>query len=623
MHINRRNKQERSVPVTRNVFCRLAIFAVILISVCTADALSSSARGDDALTSIELGKVKVGGEIGRRIDVTINNNLLKIDTKKDFLASFRDRQARSGYIALGKLIDAAVRFAAYSQDEKMLAMKNHLIEETIKTQGPDGYIGRMKDSARMNRLWDIHEMSYIIFGLAADHHYFGEERSLEAARRLADYIIKQWATLPDNWDQQTRVATHVSVTGLERAMLALHRETGDKRYLDFCVKQRALPEWDLGIVIGRRVPIEGHMYAYFTRSVAQLELYRLQPDEKLLRPSKRAVRFLTEEDGMVITGSAGLVEIWTDDQDGRGQLGETCSTAYQIRDYDNLLRLEGDSRYGDLLERTIYNGLFGAQSPDGRKLRYFTPLEGNRIYFNKDTYCCPNNYRRIISMLPTMVYYRAGAGLAVNLYTASEADLTLGDNVPVKVRQETDFPTSGHVTLHVDPSKPAKFPVKLRIPRWCQEATVTVNGKPWKSPAVAGEFLTVEREWKAGDQITMEMPMPLRLVLGRKHQAGRAAVMRGPMVFCLNPEGIKALRNRDAADIGGLVINPDTLKLLPDKDCVRPDGVACSVKASKNRLLLKLTEFPDPNGTVVYFRLPDLSKAVPDELLSGKATKHD
>ena len=213
--------------------------------------------------------------------------------------------------------------------------------------------------------------------------------------------------------------------------------------------------------------------------------------------------------------------------------------------------------------------------------------------------------------------------MAVNLYTASEADLTLGDNVPVKVRQETDFPTSGHVVLHVDPSKPAKFPVKLRIPRWCQEATVTVNGKPWKSPAVAGEFLTVEREWKAGDQITMEMPMPLRLVLGRKHQAGRAAVMRGPMVFCLNPEGIKALRNRDAADIGGLVINPDTLKLLPDKDCVRPDGVACSVKASKNRLLLKLTEFPDPNGTVVYFRLPDLSKAVPDELLSGKATKHD
>ena len=605
------------------VFRTLAVLAITQISLCMA--------GDDALSPIELGKVKVGGEIGRRIDATINNNLLKLDVEKDFITPFRAKNARSGYIGLGKLIDAAVRFAAYSEDEKVLALKNRLVEETIATQQPDGYIGRMAAPARMWSMWDVHEMGYIVLGLTADYHYFGEKRSLEAARRLADYILQRWATMPNDWDRQTGIATHVLLTGLEGAMLALHRETGDRRYLDFCVQQRALPEWDLGIVIGRRRLIEGHVYAYLARCLAQLELHRLQPDEKLLRPTRRAMRFMTAEDGMTIAGGAGVWEIWTDDQDGRGALGETCATAYQLRVFDNLLRLEGDPRYGDLMERTILNALFAAQSPDGRRIRYYTPLEGDRVYFRKDTYCCPCNYRRIVADLPTMVYYRSGTGLAVNLYTASEATVELDGDVSLKIRQETDYPASGRVVIHLDPSKPAEFPVQLRIPRWCRGVTVAVNGKRWTSPVVAGEFLTIEREWNAGDRITLEMPMPWRLVLGRKRQSGRAAVMRGPVVFCFNPEGNESLRDRDAADLGVIVIDPDSLKLQPGDDHIRPGGVACSVRACNEgfavgvsgNLSLRLTEFPDPRGKVVYFRLPDPSKAVPDELISGVGSKTD
>jgi len=100
----------------------------------------------------------------------------------------------------------------------------------------------------------------------------------------------------------------------------------------------------MGIVIGRRPLIEGHVYAYMARALAQLELYRIQPQPSLLVPAHRAVDFLTRADGLSITGAAGQLEIWTDDQDGRGDLGETCATAYQLRVYDNLLRLEGDPR---------------------------------------------------------------------------------------------------------------------------------------------------------------------------------------------------------------------------------------------------------------------------------------
>ncbi len=178
------------------------------------------------------------------------------------------------------------------------------------------------------------------------------------------------------------------------------------------------------------------------------------------------------------------------------------------------MRLEGNPRYADLIERTIYNALFAAQSSDGRHIRYYTPLEGNREYFPADTYCCPCNYRRIVADLPAMVYYRSGTGLAVSLYAPSEATIALEGGVSLQVRQETDYPSSGRVVLRLDPSRPAKFPLQLRIPRWCQKATATVNGQPWQKPIIPGKFLCLERQWTAGDRVTLDLPMTWRLVAG-------------------------------------------------------------------------------------------------------------
>ena len=324
----------------------------------------------------------------------------------------------------------------------------------------------------------------------------------------------------------------------------------------------------------------------------------------------------------------GQWEIWTDDQDGRTALGETCATAYQVRLYDNLLRLQGNPLFGDLMERTIFNTLFAAQSPDGRRIRYFTPLEGNRAYYPVDTYCCPCNYRRIVAELPMMVYYRSDSGLAVNLYTPSEATVNLGDGVSLKVRQETEYPNSGRVVLHLDPSKPAKFPLQLRIPRWCVKAAAAVNGQPLRQSIAPGTFLVYRSAWNTGDQVTLDMPMVWRLVLGRKRQSGRAAVMRGPLVFCLNPTQNDAIKDCDAADLTSIILDPASLRELPADGAVRPGGMACQVRAGtpgfemgcRGNLALKLTEFPDPQGKSVYFRLPDLSVAVPDELAGVMGT---
>jgi len=616
-----------------NAIIRVAVLAPMMLALAWSSGVESRpAKAADALVPLDLRQVKVGGEIGRRIDMTVRNNMLKLDVEKDFLAFYRTKTDRRGYTGLGKLIDAAVRFAAYTKDEQAIALKKQLVEGTIGAQAPDGYIGLSPPSNRMWGIWDVHDVNYIIYGLTSDYRYFGEKRSLEAARKAMDYIIQRWSAMPADWSRQNHIANHVHLTGLERTLLTLYGETGDRRYLDFCTQQRALPEWDLGIVIGRRNLIEGHVYAYLTRCLAQLELYRLQPDERLLRPTRRAVDFLNAQDGVSITGAAGQWEIWTDDQDGRMALGETCATAYELRVYDSLLRLEGKPRYGDLMERIVYNTLFGAQSSDGRQIRYYTPLEGNREYFSIDAYCCPCNFRRIIAELPTLVYYQSRDGLAVNLYSASATTINLAGGVSLKVRQETDYPTSGHVAIRLDPARPAKFALRLRIPRWCHEATATVNEQRWEKPIASGDFLSIERQWKAGDRVTLELPMTWRLVLGRKRQSGRAAVMRGPVVFCLNPAQNQRLQKRDAADLGAtLVIDPRSLKDSSGGEVVRPGGMACQVSAwydtmeigIPSNMSLKLTEFPDPQGKLVYFRLPDLRAAAPDELsdLPGSGRK--
>lgn len=110
---------------------------------------------------IDITEVKAGGEIGRRIDITIDNNLLVLDAGKDFLKPFQERKSESGYIGLGKLIDSMVRLAAHTRNEKLIALKDHVIKETLKTQERDGYIGIMAPGKHLWVLWDIHEMNYV------------------------------------------------------------------------------------------------------------------------------------------------------------------------------------------------------------------------------------------------------------------------------------------------------------------------------------------------------------------------------------------------------------------------------------------------------------------------------
>ena len=578
---------------------------LIAALMCCLVAASSVGAPADRDARISPRNIEIGGEIGRRIDVTVQNNLLKIDVDGDFLRPFRERTEQS-FVGLGMLIDSTVRLAAYTGSDEVIELKKHLVRETIATQEDSGYVGIYRPENRIRKLWDVHETAYIARGLTADYRLFNNERSLQAAKDLMDYVLRKWSANPDMLDPGLTV--FMAVTGLEETLLEMYKVTGKERYLDFVVDFRELPQWDYPIVLGRWGDLGGHAYAYLHRCLAQLRLHEIRPDEGLLERSHNLMDFLRRGEGLLITGEVSKHECWTNNQDGSEGLGETCSTAYLLRFYDQLLRMKTDSLYGDLMERTIYNGLFAAQSPDGRKIRYHTPFDGERKYFGKDTYCCPNNYRRIISELPRMVYYRLDGGIAVNLYARSKADIELESGQEVTIRQETDYPNSGEVRITVDPSEPASFPLMLRIPRWGSEASVDMNADGVGADVRGGQFFRLRREWSPGDTVTLRMDMPLRLVRGREAQAGQVAVMRGPQVFCLSTD-----RNEELAgqELGDVTIDPDTLQGPIKDDSVRPGGLAVRAKVSKEvpgtfegggyEHDVVLTEFADPGGRHTYF----------------------
>ena len=595
-------------------FRRSFLAQVVLIGLWVA-GLGASRVESSALSTplapVDLGRVRVGGEIGRRIDLTLEKNLLALDVGKDFLAPFRERNRGEGFIGLGMLIDSVVKFAAYSKDDRVLALKDRLIRETIALQEPDGYLGMLIPESRMWKLWDAHEMSYIIHGLTSDYRYFQNEASLNAARKTADYIIEKWTPEPDRIPGEGAIAYHMAVTGLDTALLALYAQSKDDRYLRFCADFLHLADWESPIVKGRWGTIEGHAYAYMSRCLAQLRLNQIQPNSMLLQKTNNVLAFLTKEDGLVITGTCGNHECWHDSQDGGHNLAETCTTAYLLRFLDEVFRMEGDSLCGDIMERAIYNALFAAQSPDGRRIRYYTPFEAPRVYFESDTYCCPNNFRRIVAELPALIYYKSAEGIAVNLYTASEAEIELREGLTAKLIQQTDYPNSGKVIVTVHPSAPAEFAVSFRIPKWCSSPSILLNGRPVEAEVRPGTIAVVHQEWRPGDRIELNFPMELRMVKGRKAQSGRVAVMRGPRLFALSPSRNEGLEN---IDLRMMVIKPETLEGPIEDDSVREGGLACKVEAWKPEtwypmaptdFKLLLTEYPDPESRAAYFLVPN------------------
>ena len=581
------------------------------------------------LSLIDPSHITVDGEIGRRFMLTIKKNLLQLDVDK-FLRPFTERKVTTGpqgfgqYTGIGKLIDASVHFGLYCRDaavtRKVLAFKDHLIGELLKTQMADGYIGCLSVSDRMKVSYDLHEQGYIVMGLANNAGYYNCSASLEAAIKAADFLITNW---PKEW--RTDRSLTLTTLGVPEGFNALSEVSGDQKYRDFATNTGmgrstgiTLREWSI-LPGGGSIRAQNHTYRWLGRCLMQLELYSRSPEPQLLNQARLLEKYLLHEDALLITGSCSHSECWHTDQRGDGECGEACATAYLIRTMDMYIQVTGELKHGDIIERALYNALFAAQEPEGRRLRYFTPFEGKRDYFQEDTYCCPNNFRRIVAEIPDLIYYRWNNGLAINFYTASEVRFELDGHKSVLIQQETDYPNSGNVDIRLELNESVEFPLYLRIPGWCPQASISINNQ--QPETITGEHsFVLEHEWTNGDRIQLRMPMTPRWIKGRKIHSGKIALMRGPLLFCLSRE-----RNNLSSemDLNSITIDMESLSGPFCDQAIRPDGQAFKVRVwSTERNItedsdpeLLLTEFPDPTGEAVYFIPSNPDAAVPDDLI--------
>lgn len=624
-----------------------AVFTLLCVS-CLSTSLESaeSSRGGadvveprvpDQLQRVWLKEHELGGEIARRIRNLIDHHYMVIDLDGKWLDHFRNRTDRAGrshvYYGVGKVLDAGSLLAAYTGEANVASRTQYLLDELVKSRDPDGYLGfwKVEPENRQNHInWTLHEQEYITLALVRHYRCTGDPQSLAHARVMGDYILRTFPT-PENPCYDPGL---ICTAGLPEAMLELYRVTGDRRYLDFAadvphgnntgeIKLASLRTWEQDFSRPPR-----HVYVMLARCYAQTELYRLTGEEHLLHMSRfMRNELLKKGDGaMLVTGSCSDDEQFSYDQNGRGPISESCVTAYLLRWIDSLMRLEGDLRHGDVLERTIYNALLAANSPDGRWIRYFTPFSGKREYDTRDSFCCCGNYRRAMAELPQKVYYRTPqGGIALNLFTDSNKSFDVNGHA-VAIRQETAYPTDGEVRVTFSAREPAEFEFRFRAPRWCEKITLRVNDEAPVTIDPLRQQLgchALRRTWKDGDVVRISMPMAWRFVRGRAAQEGRVALLRGPILFCIGEDRNAALwaKCREARD---LVIDPASIGRPLRDDSIRPNGLKVVAKAwltperDGEKVDVTLTEFIDPSGQEVYFRVPNPADTSPVRLMDDE-----
>jgi DUF1680 family protein len=509
---------------------------------------------------------------------------------------------------VAKWLEAASYSLAHHPDAALEAKVDEVIRLIAKTQAPDGYVNTyfmvMAPDKRWHDLAWGHELycaGHLIEAAVAHKASTGKDSLLDVARRYADCIARDFGTGPG---QIRGVCGHPEI---ELALFRLYRITGEARYRDlavFFVEERGRDpaafdgKQPLGTTTSAPWPEASGAYGFVIPKTKWFERDYMQnhaPVRSQRDATGHAVRAVYLYSAMAeecaATGDGSLLEtlraLWdslvsrrmyvtagigsqahgerfTTDYDlpSDTAYNETCASIGLALWSSRMTEIEGDSRYADVFERAMYNGILSGVALDGTRYFYVNPLEalpsaiacrhdhehveGRRVpWFGCS--CCPPNIARFVASVASHVYGSSKGALWIHHYADSEASLELGGTA-VKIAQRTDYPWSGAVAVSVDPAREAEFTLKLRLPSWCESFTVSVDGEPQRDPAISKGYIELRRRWRPGSKVELELSMEPRILRPDSRIAelgGKVAVQRGPVVFCAescdNGEGLHAL----------------------------------------------------------------------------------
>lgn len=567
-------------------------------------------------------RVRLGGWLGTRVGASESNRLAKIDPAR-LLEGYRKRPGRQAWDGehVGKWLHAATLAWVNTGDPALRSKLDYMVDELIKCQEADGYLGTYLPKDRWTE-WDVWAHKYNLLGLLTYMRHTGNATPLPACRRMADLLCRTFGDQPGQRDI-LQAGHHVGMapTSVLEPMVLLARLTGEARYREFC--DYILRAWEQPhgphilsrLLEGGRVDKVGNGKAYEMLSclVGALEYHRTFGGEhRILEACRNAWQDIVDK-RLYLTGAASYAELFHDDYDlpNMGSVGETCVTTTWIQFNAQLLRLTGEARFAEQLERVVLNQLLGAQRPDCAAWGYYVQMEGTKPYSDSlDGHCCLSSGPRGIALIPTFTLGTDADGVVVNLYEAGTGRLTLRDGTTVRVITETRFPAEERIRIAVQPDKPTRFSLKLRRPAWCRLPSADVNGETVELTAGSDGYAVLRRTWKAGDAITLHLPLRPQLVVGEHRNRGKVAVLHGPLVLAAD----EALLAGDSPGLGGIGIAAPDLPALG----IRAEPAPATVKSwpgaqvfrihAQNRrtgapLDIRLIPFADAGGTGTRYKV--------------------
>lgn len=474
-----------------------------------------------------------------------------------------------------KTIEGASYILQTFPDKKLKSYIDSVLTVVASAQEPDGYLYTARtmnpkhphDWAGSERWIKVEDLSHEFYNLghmveaAVAHYQATKQRNfLDIAIRYADCVCRN---IGDKPEQKRLVPGHQIA---EMALAKLYVVTGDKKYLEqakFFLDNRGKTERRDAYSQAHKPVVEqdeavGHAVraAYMYSGMA--DVAALTGDSAYINAIDRIWNNITQCK-LYITGGIGATsagEAFGKNYELPNATAycETCAAIGNVYVNHRLFLLHGDSKYYDVLERTLYNGVLSGLSLEGNAFFYPNPLESHGQHQRQAWFgcaCCPSNLCRFIPSVPGYFYQTNGRDLYVNLYGSNTAKLLI-DNKSVSISQRTLYPQFGEVELLVNQNKAGQFCLRMRIPGWARNEvvpgsdlytyadnvhpiyTVMLNGMPVDCKIEKG-YACIERNWKKGDRVVLHMQMQPRVIIAHKlveADKGKVCVERGPLVYC-------------------------------------------------------------------------------------------
>ena len=559
---------------------RSLTLALLSLWTCAALASPPPLIINDAFTPAPPAAVEMEGRLGTKLDLCVKNRLLAQDLDA-VVKPYREKQEigsgdwRCEY--WGKWYTSLALADAYHSTPETRAKRDEATQALLATAAPDGYLGTRLPEHRLKG-WDVWGRKYALLGVIAYYDRTRDPRVLEAACRDLDTLLAQVGpgktNIADVGEHKGLAASSV----LEPVVL-LYQRTGDTRYLEFAnyiVAQWSKPSQALpgGMrliedALAHTAPEKmswNKAYEMMSCFEGLCELSRVTGEREYV-DAAAALADNILRDEVTIVGPGTQIEHWFGGN--RKQTSavnrpmETCVTATWMKFLYQVLRLTGDARYADELEKNLYNGLLGAMMPDGSWWAYFSAPMGERVpsdmqHEDVGLSCCVVNGPRGLMLTPFWAVMTSAEGLVVNLCAPAQAKLSTPKGTPVGIEIKGDYPLSEKVEIILRPKQREEFTLALRIPAWSERTDLRVNGTPVE--AKAGAYTKIRRTWRAGDKVQVAFDFRGR-VLEAPDGNGQLAVARGPIVLSLDNRlvpaqpGTSATLDRSAAS--GVLLKPN------------------------------------------------------------------